>query len=175
MHLNLCSGSFGHGCVFVCMPTHNYAICAHSLLIFYRLPVFGLHNKPSDLGEAKTAYLVLFLFQNKNIIEKISSFFAARVQCVCFHAHWIKPLQHQHGVLQLAGRRIRTERRRERRTGGAGGEKDGNQRLRNWITRAFSHYHLAVFYGPPVRDDVPMTPHNTQTYYSILPRWNSCK
>jgi len=38
------------------------------------------------------------------------------------------------------------------------GEEDGNQRLRNWITRAFSHYHLAVFYGPPVRDDVPMTP-----------------
>lgn len=35
---------------------------------------------------------------------------------------------------------------------------------------AFSHYHLAVFYCTPVRDDVPMTPHNTHTYYSMPPR-----
>lgn len=74
-------------------------------------------------------------------------------------------------AISRAERKERKRGRERRRDGG----RDGNRRSRNWITGAFSHYHLAIFYGPPVRDDVPMTPHNTQAYYSILPRWNSCK
>lgn len=63
-------------------------------------------------------------------------------------------IQHQYNVVQLSEPEV-------------GQMETSVEESHYW---AFSHYHLAVFYCTPVRDDVPMTPHNTHTYYSIPPR-----
>ncbi len=97
------------------------------LHIYYHLLlicIFALYNKTSHHGEA-TIFVVhswilyqIAINKKKNVMIHRLSLCAVVYTSECFPAHWIKPLQHQHEVPQLAEQRERTERLRERGSGG---------------------------------------------------------